>query len=108
MLKNTIVEISSILQCQKYPKGRKLLFPQLETAKTYVAKPRTSINEKLKKIKTFLKKGSGKSHSAENPNEFSMIAKLLIFCKNLGEFDKNQIKSHSTEKTPVIKKFRLY
>ena len=50
MQKNTIVKISSILQCQKIPKGnthktRKQLFPNWKEQKTHHAQPRKHITK---------------------------------------------------------------
>ena len=61
-------------------KARKLLFPNWK----HLAQTKTS--KKLnngKKLRTFSSKNvSGKSHSAENPKESPMLAKLSISCKN--------------------------
>ena len=53
MLKNIIVEISSILQCQKIPEGifmglENYFFPNCKQQKTHLAQLKTSENEKLR------------------------------------------------------------
>ena len=89
MQKDTLVEISSILQCQKAPQGiliRLENFIPTRDYKTHFAPQKTSKNQKLEKnrnySKTFLIKVLGKSHSAENPKKFSVLAKRFISRKN--------------------------
>ena len=56
---------------------RKPPFPQLETAKN----PLCSTENLSENQNVFSKNVSGKSHSAENPNEFSILATPLISCE---------------------------
>ena len=69
MRKDTIVEISSIIQCQKIPDGIRIIlenhfFPKLETAKTHLALPKTSKNQKFQKKNRFFPKMSQVSRIA--------------------------------------------
>ena len=78
---DTNAEISSIsvptnTQRDMY-KAQKLLFPQLGTAKNS-----SCLAENLKKLKCLSKNASGRLQSVETLKESSMLAKLLVSCKN--------------------------
>ena len=81
MQTDTNAEISSIsvptnTQRDMY-KAQKLLFPQLGTAKNS-----SCLAENLKKLKCLSKNASGRLQSVETLKESSMLAKLLVSCKN--------------------------
>ena len=92
MQKDIIVKISSILQHQKIPEririrlenhffptgnSKKFIFPNRKPFKN------RKIEQKIRNFsKIFLMKVSGKPHSAENPNEAFMLAKLFVSSEN--------------------------
>ena len=49
-------------------------------------------------------KVSGKSHSAENPEQCFMLAKRFVSSKNRGGFDENKLDKMSPKKTALFKK----
>ena len=78
-------------------KARKLLLPNWKRQKIHLAQSKTSKNEKLreKKSKYIFRNISGKSHTAENPTESSMIAK---FSFKIEEKIKTNYKNHIVPK----------
>ena len=110
MQKDTIVKISSVLQSQKIPDGicirlENHFFPNWR---------QQNLSKKLKVegtffwtfLKTFSNDVSGNLHSAENPQESSMLAKLdvsLLVKIGRGVSIERSLKKSLMEKTPEKK-----
>ena len=86
------VKISSILQRQKIPEGIRIYLENHSSStgnskKTHLSQPKTfkkkqKIEKKIIFRKNFQLKVSGKSHSAENLEQFFMLAKRFVSSKN--------------------------
>ena len=84
MQKDTIVKISSILQCQKIPEGicirlENYFFLNWKQRKTILrSRKPLQKGQKVENSKSLF----GMSHSAEHTKESSMLAELSVSCKN--------------------------
>ena len=100
--------------CYYYYKTQNSFSPNCKQQKTHLSQPKP-FKKKRKTEETFfskyfanifLMKVSGKSHSAENPEETFMLAKRFVSCKieGGGASMRTNWKKSRIEKTPVLKK----
>ena len=115
MQKNTIVEVSSILQCQKIPKGickrlENYFSPNVNSQKTHLGQQKTSKNQLRKKI-NFFQKMSPVSRIEPKTLRSSLCSQnFWSLVKIEGGIQLEQIrkKSQSSGKALVLKTRTLY
>ena len=89
MQQDTIVKMSSILQCQRIPEGARIRLEK-HFLPTGNSKKPNLLSRKLLKIETLKKNASEESHSAENHMDSYLYSQNLSFLAKI-ERDKNKL-----------------